>query len=51
MDILKTKWGKCMAVVMAFALTVVSVPGADAQAAKKAKATLSKKKLTRKENT
>lgn len=42
---LKTKWGKRIAVVMAFALTVVSVPGADAQAAKK-KATLAKKKLT-----
>lgn len=44
MSTLKTKWGKRMAVVMAIALTVASVPGADAQAAKKAK--LSTKKLT-----
>lgn len=41
---LKTKWCKRMAVVMAFALTVASVPGADAQAAKKAK--LAKTRLT-----
>ncbi len=40
----KTKWGKRMAVVMAFALVVASIPGADAQAAKKAK--LAKTKLT-----
>lgn len=44
MSTLKTKWGKSIAVVMALALTVASVPGADAQAAKKAK--LSTKKLT-----
>lgn len=44
MSTLKTKWGKSVAVVMALALTVASVPGADAQAAKKAK--LSTKKLT-----
>ena len=44
MSSLKTRWGKRIAVVMAFALTVASVPGADAQAAKKAK--LSTKKLT-----
>ena len=44
MSSLKTRWGKRIAVVMAFGLTVASVPGADAQAAKKAK--LSTKKLT-----
>ncbi len=44
MSSLKTRWGKRIAVVMAFALTVASVPGADAQAAKKSQ--LSTKKLT-----
>lgn len=36
MSSLKTRWGKRIAVVMAFALTVASVPGADARLPKKA---------------
>ena len=45
MSSLKTRWGKRIAVVMAFALTVASVPGADAQAAKKSQLSTDRKSV------
>lgn len=46
MSSLKTRSSKCIAAVMACALTLTSMAGADVQAAKKAKAKLAKTKLT-----